>query len=322
MAEPLTGQDSSPFGAANSWLLLTVGEYRQHGGNDGYDDDPRVTYRWDSTVPHHGALSPGDAIVLWDKKTSIGASVIEDIHRGTTVKTLNRCPNCKKASIKARRTMLPTYLCNRCGETFNHPENVRKEVTTFETQHDVAWVDLDGVLTGAELRNLCRDPGSQQSMRPLRWNAFRDAVAAQGLRPALDSITSSSTRILGGHHERTVRVRIGQQQFRKSLIEKYGPVCAFTGRGPLPTLEAGHLYSYAASGVHDSEGGLLLRRDVHRLFDLGFLTVDPKSLRICVKSEIDNYAVYRDLDGQNLQVTVTEGQREWLARHWASHSTP
>lgn len=153
------GPESSPLGAANCWLLLTVGENRQHGGNDGYDDDPRITYRWDSTVPHHAALSPGDAIVLWDKKTSIGASVIEDIHHGTTVKTLNRCPSCRKASIKARRTMLPTYLCNRCGETFNHPENIRKEVTTYETHHDVAWVDLEGVLTGAQLRNLCRDPG-------------------------------------------------------------------------------------------------------------------------------------------------------------------
>lgn len=116
-------------------------------------------------------------------------------------------------------------------------------------------------------------------------------------------------------------MRIGQQQFRRSLIEKYGSICAFTGLGPLPTLEAGHLYSYAASGIHDSEGGLLLRRDVHRLFDLGFHTVDPKSLRICVSPELGDYAVYRDLHGQNLQVTVTEGQREWLARHWMSHST-
>lgn len=305
--------------AATAWLLLSVGEDRQHGGNDGYDDDPRVTYRWDSTVPHHAALSPGNAIVLWDKKTSIGASVIEDIHRGTTVKTLNKCPACGKASIKARRTMLPTYLCNKCGGTFNQPDTVVREVTTYETRHDVAWVDLEGVLTGAQLRELCKDPGSQQSMRPLRWDAFRDAVSAQGLRPTLDSITSSVTRILGGHHERTVRVRIGQQQFRESLIRRYGPVCAFTGPGPLPTLEAGHLYSYAAAGIHDSEGGLLLRRDIHRLFDLGFITVDPKSLRIHVGPELGNYPVYRDLEGQNLQVSVTEGQRKWLARHWTSH---
>ncbi|WP_146069672.1 HNH endonuclease [Arthrobacter sp. B0490] len=320
MAAPTAMTDATPYGAAQSWLLLTVGEDRQHGGNDGYGDDARATYRWDSTVPHHADLTPGDAIVLWDKKTSIGASVIEDIHHGATVKTLNRCPNCKKASIKARRSMLPTYKCYTCKETFNHPDTIRKEVTTYETRHDVAWVDLEGVLTGAQLRALCKDPASQQSMRPLRWDAFRNAVAAQGLRPALDSITSSATRLLGGHHERTVRVRIGQQQFRKSLIDKYGAVCAFTGHGPLPTLEAGHLYSYASAGVHDSEGGLLLRRDVHRLFDLGFLTVDPKSLSICVKPELDQYDAYHSLNGQKLHVVVTEGQRKWLAQHWAAHT--
>ena len=34
-----------------SWLLLSVGEDRQHGGNDGYNDDPALTYRWDSRTP-------------------------------------------------------------------------------------------------------------------------------------------------------------------------------------------------------------------------------------------------------------------------------
>lgn len=74
------------------------------------------------------------------------------------------------------------------------------------------------------------------------------------------------------------------------------------------------------SGVLDSEGGLLLRRDVHRLSDLGFLTVDPESLRIYAMRELNQYPVYRDLDGQELQVEVTDGQRQWLAQHWATRT--
>lgn len=322
MTVPSPNATPARGGGGSSWLLLSVGENRQHGGNDGYEDDPQVTYRWDSTVPHHAALRPGDMIVLWDKKSSIGASVIEDIHHGSTVKTLNRCPHCHRATIKARRTKLPTYLCNDCAGTFNVPDTVHKEVMTYESRHDVGWIDLEGVLTGAQLRGLCRDPGSQQSMRPLRWDAFQDAIAVKGLRPALDAVVSSSTRVLGGHQERTVRVRIGQQQFRKQLIDRYGPVCAFTGDSPLPALEAGHLYSYAASSVHESEGGLLLRRDIHRLFDLGFITVDPASLTIRTSPELDGYPLYRDLDGQNLHVPITTGQRKWLALHRSSHSTP
>jgi hypothetical protein len=111
---------------------------------------------------------------------------------------------------------------------------------------------------------------------------------------------ASTARILGGHRDRTVRVRIGQHQFRKTLIDKFGPVCAFTGGGPLPTLEAGHLYSYAETGEHHSDGGLLLRRDIHRLFDLGYLAVNPQSLQIDVHS-------------------VTQKQRQWLLAHWKAH---
>ena len=39
-----------------AWLALTVGEDRQHGGNDGYDDSPSSHYSWDETVPNHAAV--------------------------------------------------------------------------------------------------------------------------------------------------------------------------------------------------------------------------------------------------------------------------
>lgn len=305
--------------AQTAWLLLSVGEDRQHGGNEGYNDDPAVTYRWDSTVAHHADIAPGDTIVLWDKKTSIGASVIESIETGSKSKTLNKCPHCGKAGIKARKDKAPKYKCYKCGGVFDKPKTQRKNVITYETRHDIAWVDLAGVLSGPQLRNLCKDPKSQQSMRPLQWEALRNAVKAAGQGPVLDALTSSSARITGGHKERTVRVRVGQPQFRKTLIAKYGPVCAFTGTGPLTTLEAGHLYSYAKSGEHHTDGGLLLRRDVHRLFDLGFLAVDPMTLKIDVHADLHDFPVYKSLDGCALHVALTKRQKDWLEHHWSAH---
>src|SRR4051794_14351061 len=88
-----------------AWLVLAVGADRQHGGNDGYDDDPDAHYSWDSTVPNGRVVQVGDRIVLWDKYAVIGASVIETIDAGTSEKTLYRCPHCQRAGIKARRGM-------------------------------------------------------------------------------------------------------------------------------------------------------------------------------------------------------------------------
>ncbi|MGZ4522904.1 MAG: HNH endonuclease [Mycobacteriaceae bacterium] len=81
-------------------------------------------------------------------------------------------------------------------------------------------------------------------------------------------------------------------------------------------LEACHLYSYAEIGRHDIEGGLLLRRDLHRLFDQGLLAI-TRDGTIDVADSLKEYDLYSGLHGQNLKVTTTGGQREWLALHWA-----
>ena len=257
--------------------------------------------------------------VIWDKKSSIGASVIESISTGTATKTLKKCPHCGKAGIKVRKKVSPAYKCYKCGGLFDEPKFVVKPVTTFESRHDIAWVNLTAAVSGPTLRKLCEEPGSQHSMRPFRWDDFAKEVAQLGLGPVLDAVDASSTRILGGHKERTLRVRVGQHQFRKTLVDRYGPMCAFTGPGPLPTLEAGHLYSYANSGEHHSEGGWLLRRDVHQLFDLGFLAVNPQSLRIDVHPTLAEYSVYHGLHDLELRVTVTRRQHQWLVEHRNAH---
>jgi predicted restriction endonuclease len=110
-------------------------------------------------------------------------------------------------------------------------------------------------------------------------------------------------------------VRIGQPVFRAHLIKKYGSQCAFSGSAPAEVLEACHLYSYAEIGRHDIEGGLLLRRDLHRLFDQGLLAVEADG-KIDVADPLKSYELYAALHGQRLKVTTTGGQRDWLALHW------
>jgi predicted restriction endonuclease len=121
--------------------------------------------------------------------------------------------------------------------------------------------------------------------------------------------------IASGHTTRQVSVRIGQPAFRAELVRKYGAVCAFSGPAPAEALEACHLYSYAEVGRHDIEGGLLLRRDLHRLFDQGLLAITADGT-IDVGDSLQPYDLYFTLHGQQLKVGTTVRQREWLALHW------
>lgn len=103
--------------------------------------------------------------------------------------------------------------------------------------------------------------------------------------------------------ETTIRQRLGQGTFRVLVTDAYERSCAITSEHSLPVLEAAHIKPYAHGGVHEVSNGLLMRCDVHRLFDKGYLTVAPDH-RIEVsrrlKEEFDNGKAYYPYHGQTL----------------------
>lgn len=70
-----------------------------------------------------------------------------------------------------------------------------------------------------------------------------------------------------------------------------------TGSATDRVLEAGHLFSYAELGSHHAHGGLLLRRDIRRLFDDGLLAVNPGALHVYVAPDLAIHAHYAALHG-------------------------
>ncbi len=82
-----------------------------------------------------------------------------------------------------------------------------------------------------------------------------------------------------------VKLRLGQGSFRILVTDAYGRACAITEEHTLPALEAAHIKPYGDSGPHAVYNGLLLRSDVHRLFDKGYITVTPE-LRIEVSRRL------------------------------------
>jgi putative restriction endonuclease len=82
---------------------------------------------------------------------------------------------------------------------------------------------------------------------------------------------------------------LGQGIFRSEVIAAYGRACAVTGEHSLPVLEAAHIRPYSDEGVHEVSNGLLLRSDVHRLFDKGYVTVDPQHRFLVSKKLREDY---------------------------------
>jgi putative restriction endonuclease len=109
-----------------------------------------------------------------------------------------------------------------------------------------------------------------------------------------------------------VKPRLGQGAFRVAVTDAYGRACAVTHEHSLPVLEAAHILPYAQGGIHDLSNGLLLRSDLHRLFDLGYVTVTP-GLRLEVsarlRSEYENGRTYYPLHGTEVTVPLTTSSR-------------
>jgi putative restriction endonuclease len=70
--------------------------------------------------------------------------------------------------------------------------------------------------------------------------------------------------------------RLGQRSFQAVVIDAYHRRCAISGTHISPVLQAAHIRPLTAGGEHRLDNGLLLRSDIHTLFDRGYLGVDPK----------------------------------------------
>lgn len=78
---------------------------------------------------------------------------------------------------------------------------------------------------------------------------------------------------------------MGQGHFKRAVSAAYGHRCAVTSSATFPSLEAAHIRPFADGGLHAVSNGLLLRADVHRLYDRGYLGID-RDLRLRVSPQL------------------------------------
>jgi putative restriction endonuclease len=134
------------------------------------------------------------------------------------------------------------------------------------------------------------------------WNAVTERIA-------LSSVDAEPADRYGAPH--LVTPRLGQGAFRVLVTDVYHRRCAVTQERTLPALEAAHIRPYSEGGEHSASNGLLLRRDLHSLFDSGYVTVTPDlkfEVSRRIKEEFDNGKHYYALHGQGIDVPDLAGQ--------------
>jgi hypothetical protein len=116
-----------------------------------------------------------------------------------------------------------------------------------------------------------------------------------------------------------VRERPGQKAFRRDLKSAYRDRCCITDCGVSDALEGAHVDPYKAPASDNVRNGLLLRKDVHALFDEHLIGIEPETLIIRVASLARSEECYSGLPGTKLNLPAEPSHHPDLGalqRHW------
>jgi hypothetical protein len=116
---------------------------------------------------------------------------------------------------------------------------------------------------------------------------------------------------------RQIKARRGQQAFRNALLAAYNSCCMVTGCSVKDVLEAAHIVPYQGANTNHPTNGLLLRADLHTLFDCGLFSIDPHTLKVAIAPMLLGTPEYAALQGRTLQTGTITPSTKSLAQHFA-----
>jgi putative restriction endonuclease len=158
------------------------------------------------------------------------------------------------------------------------------------------------------------DPPHDWPSNIVTGKSFEILPGSEGLRlfeqaqPFFSLVAQSDhepSESVGGRYgkELTIRPRLGQGGFRIMVLDEYSRRCAITGEKTLPVLEAAHIQPYSENGPHKVSNGILMRSDLHTLFDNGYLTLTKEfqvEVSRRIREEFSNGREYYALHGKKL----------------------
>lgn len=188
------------------------------------------------------------------------------------------------------------------------------ELVSEDVAHPATW----GELQQAAGRNYAPPAPANPVAEPAAESFLRARFGSHADDTAFATVTVeySPGDDMRDRAVRQIALRRGQARFRNSLLVAYGNSCAVTGSAVTSVLEAAHIDRYYGDHTNHVRNGLLLRSDIHTLFDLGALTVsESRTIQLAPWLRDTEYA---DLHDQPLRVPsdpIKHPDPEALTRH-------
>jgi hypothetical protein len=214
------------------------------------------------------------------------------------------------------------------GHTFDDPSMQLVNVKAYDASYGDSFIDLDKAISVVDLKRTAIRPSDQLSIEEIDAAKLMDRIAsaAPAARSLLEQYLQSTqpdpagygpleqgvrldndnpySPALGDTREkinRSIAARRGQRAFRRNLLRRYGPSCMITGCQLLEIVEAAHIWPYRGDEDNHPENGLLLRADLHTLFDLDLLGINPNDMGVWLHPEARD-AGYNHLEGLQLRL--------------------
>jgi len=298
-AEPV----SSALDALKPTAKPTVMSLVQAAGIDvrgwGFVDDrpystpasnPNYCYEWAFGSPHegyvvcvwHSSLDEQKGRIVYNcdigtyargLRLQLASSGLTDARRGRLLKWVKRAEFFEVAVRDSFLSGRPLQLILNLGDTRDDdkadaPDSVSERALDSERWYVHTFVDGDGVIVRGEAPSSLEGPSDAEE-------------------PADTPGKDDKLR------EGQIRVRQGQAEFRGKLLEAYGRRCAVTGTLLEPLLEAAHIVPHAEGTDYRVTNGLLLRADIHTLYDLYHLSIDERcTIHLSRTAKQTDYAQY------------------------------
>jgi uncharacterized protein YjbI with pentapeptide repeats len=157
-------------------------------------------------------------------------------------------------------------------------------------------------LNKAQLQPLAKEhPKELESIDQTVSTEIKDIAAAKEHLEAEDYFSPKSLKEAQEQIAISIARRQGQSKFRQSLLKAYNYRCAITGCDAQDALEAAHIIPYSETENNHLSNGLLLRADLHTLFDLDLIAINPETMKVHLAPSLRRTS-YSKLEGESLKL--------------------
>jgi len=296
------------------WILKSKGANSAFAGNSGYADKLEQFYLYDTTVKNHDKIKPGDFVLLVNKHHILGSAQIEQIELAENIpKQRFRCPECNTQEHYSRLSVSPKYKCRNKHE-FDEPQVEDITVTQFKAHYINSFRPAEAKLSVKTLEGHYINRNVYYSIQQADLSFIAGGLGNKSIQTAIKPIAKKKGEFsftlpqcayipvqIDERSFSTSRVgrRSKQDEFRSKLFKFYGEKCMISGCDVPIAIEASHICPYRGEKDNHPENGVLLRRDLHTLYDRNLIGIEPNELRITLSKSIKD-SVYRPYDAQAL----------------------